>query len=124
MPNTFRVGRFKVAPGRVLKTTPVFDTYWRFAARRQDLFMRRVTGSPFPWTEDEILGTYRFTTCYRASDRVSQYLIREVLYKGEQNAEEIFFRCLLFKLFNRIGTWEELVEKIGHVTWREFRFER
>jgi hypothetical protein len=118
------VGAFQVAPGRVLRTTPVFDTYWRFAARRQELFIRRLAGSPFPWTEDEVLATYRFTNCYRASDRVSQYLIREVLYKGEQSAEEIFFRCLLFKVFNRISTWERLVEVFGTPTWRRFRFER
>ena len=30
--------------GRVLKTTPVFDTYWRFASERQEMFMRRVHG--------------------------------------------------------------------------------
>ena len=36
--------------GRVLKTTPVFDTYWRFASERQAMFMRRVVGSTPPWT--------------------------------------------------------------------------
>src|SRR5262245_50838775 len=34
-----------VAPRWALKTTAVFDTYWRFAAARQDLFMRRVSGA-------------------------------------------------------------------------------
>src|SRR5207249_6283852 len=37
--------------------------------------------------------------------------------------EEIVFRCLLYKLFNRIDTWEELVKKVGLPTWRHFRFE-
>jgi hypothetical protein len=70
------------------------------------------------------LATHRFTNVYRASDRVSQYLIRYVLYQGRQTGEEIFFRALLFKLFNRIETWEELMTKVGALTWKTFNFEQ
>ena len=103
----------RIGPGRTLKATPVFDTYWRFAALRQDLFMRRALASPPPWTTDPVLTTYRFTNAYRAADRVSQYLIRHVLYAGEQTSTEIFFRCMLFKLFNKIETWEHLCAQFG-----------
>lgn len=108
----------------MLKVTPVFETYWRFAARRQALFMRRVAGDPPPWTDDPILAKHRFTNAYRAADRVSQYLIRQVLYQGKQTGEEIFFRTLLFKLFNRIETWEALISAFGMPTWKGFRYER
>ena len=118
------VREVRVAPGRVLKATPVYDTYWRFAAERQSLFMRRVSGAPSPWTKDPVLATHRFTNAYRASDRVSQYLIRHVLYEGAQTADEVFFRALLFKLFNRIHTWEELTEKLGPLSWKRFEFGR
>jgi hypothetical protein len=114
----------QVAPGRVLTPSPVFDTYWRFAAKRQEVFMRRVTGTPRPWTDDPIIAEHRFTNAYRAADRVSQYLIRHVLYDGEQQQEEIFFRALLFKFFNRIETWEELTTKLGALSWKSFDFER
>ena len=114
----------EVAPGRVLKTTPVFDTYWRFAAARQELFMRRVSGARPPWTDDPVLAMHRFTNAYRAADRVSQYLMRHVLYEGEQKHEEIFFRALLFKFFNRIETWRELKARVGVPSWKEFEFER
>jgi len=109
--------------GGVLKTTPVFDTYWRFASERQEMFMRRVLGSGPPWTEDPILGVHRFTNTYRASDRVSQYLIRHVIYEGSQKTEEVFFRTILFKLFNKIETWEALRAKLGALSWKEFSFE-
>jgi len=108
--------------GRVLKTTPVFDTYWRFAYERQEMFMRRVLGSTPPWTDDPILSAHRFTNTYRASDRVSQYLIRHVIYEGSQKPEEVFFRVLLFKIFNKIETWENLRAKFGSLSWREFSF--
>jgi len=109
--------------GRVLKTTPVFDTYWRFASERQEMFMRRVVGSTPPWTEDPILSGHRFTNAYRASDRVSQYLIRHVIYEGSQKPEEVFFRTILFKLFNKVETWEKLRATLGALSWRDFSFD-
>src|SRR5436309_114238 len=90
------------------KTTVVYDTYWRFAAERQRIFFRRLKGVVPPWTADPILLRHKFTNAYRASDRVSQYLIRHVIYEGDQSPEEIFFRTLLFKFFNKIETWELL----------------
>ncbi len=109
--------------GRALKTTPVFDTYWRFASERQEMFMRRVLGRTPPWTDDPILSVHRFTNAYRASDRVSQYLIRHVIYDGSQKPDEVFFRTILFKLFNKIDTWETLRAKFGVLSWREFSFD-
>jgi thymidylate kinase len=106
------------------KPTSVFDTYWRFAAERQEIFFRRFHGVPMPWTEDPILRRYKFTNAYRASDRVSQYLIRNVIYAGDQNPRELFFRIVLFKLFNRIGTWARVVELVGNPCIREFEISR
>lgn len=113
----------RLTGGRVLRATPVFDTYWRFASVRQEMFMRRVLGSTPPWTEDPILSVHRFTNTYRASDRVSQYLIRHVIYEGSQEAEEVFFRTILFKIFNKIETWESLRTKLGALSWRQFSFD-
>jgi hypothetical protein len=121
--NTRATYEIRLPGKRVLKTTPVFDSYWGFASERQEMFMRRVLGSTPPWTEDPILSVHRFTNTYRASDRVSQYLIRHVIYEGSQKPEEVFFRTILFKLFNKIETWECLRSKLGPLSWREFSFE-
>jgi hypothetical protein len=75
-------------------------------------------------TDDPMLQTYKFTNVYHASDRTSQYLIRHVLYEGPQSAEEIVFRTLLFKFFNRISTWEALTAQVGPPRWRTFEAER
>ena len=95
----------RIAP---LRPTPVYDTYWRFAAERQEIFFRRAEQQPPPWTNDTILGSYKFTNAYRASDRTSQYLIQHVIYRDDlpDDPAEVFFRIVLFKLFNRIDTWE------------------
>src|SRR5579859_7244078 len=112
------------AGARIVAVTAAFDTYWRFAYERQALFLRRVAGDPPPWTSDDIIVNHRFTNVYRASDRVSQYLIRNVIYQGEQGAKEIFFRTMLFKLFNRISTWEHLTRTIGEISWEGYSFKR
>ncbi|MHB9024600.1 MAG: nucleotide kinase domain-containing protein, partial [Armatimonadota bacterium] len=104
--------------------SPVFETYWRFAAERQQVFFRRWAGAPSPWTDNPILHTYKFTNAYRAADRVSQYLIRHVIYRGDSAPEEVFFRTILFKLFNRIDTWELLCAALGDITWADFDFDR
>lgn len=99
--------------------TPVYDTYWTFAAKRQQLFLRRLRGQP-PLTEDPILERHRFTNAYRASDRVSQYLIQKVIYRGDQSPEEVFFRTILFRIFNKVETWELLESRLQGVTWYDF----
>jgi len=107
---------------RPTKLTEVFDTYWRFAAERQSIFFKRLKGEMAPWTTDQILQNYKFTNAYRASDRVSQYLIRHVIYEGDDSPEEVFFRIILFKTFNKIETWQLLLQKLGHLSWNEFDF--
>lgn len=109
-----------VIGGRTLSTSPVFNTYWRFSALRQQAYESRISGAPGPWTSDPILRVHRFTNCYRASDRVSQYVINEVAYCGSQVREEIVFRVLLFKFFNKISTWQLLERELGPLTWEGF----
>jgi len=114
-----------VPPARLPESicpSQVFDTYWRFAAERQAVFFRRLSGAAPPWTADPVLQAHRFTNAYRAADRVSQYLIRNVIYDGPQTPRELFFRILLFKIFNRIDTWELLGKSFGQVTFAEYSF--
>ena len=77
------------------------------------VFFRRLERRPPPWTDDPVLRAHKFTNAYRASDRVSQYLIRRVIYRDDlpDDPAEVVFRILLFKLFNRIETWELLEKK-------------
>ncbi len=103
-----------------VKTSPVYHTYWRFAAERQAILLRRVRGAPGPWTADAILQRHKFTNAYRAADRVSQYLIAKVIYQGSDQADELVFRTLLFKLFNKIETWQLLQDCLGELTWKRF----
>jgi hypothetical protein len=102
--------------------TPVFDAYWRFAAERQETYFRRLAGGPGPWTADPVIAAHRFTNAYRVADRVSQRLVRDVQY-GEgrpRDPDEVFFRTVLFKTFNREATWDALERALGPLEWRTF----
>ena len=106
------------------KPTIVFDTYWRFAAERQEIFFRRLASLAPPWTSDPILGRHKFTNPYRASDRVSQYLIRNVIYSERYSPEDLFFRVVLFKFFNKIETWQLLEKTFGEIRYADFSLEK
>jgi hypothetical protein len=101
----------------------IFDTYWRFAAMRQEVFFNKINNLPPPWTGDPIINTYKFCNAYRASDRVSQYLIKNVIYDNNRskNEEEVILRILLFKIFNKIETWKYLEKQLGeYITLSNF----
>jgi hypothetical protein len=106
--------------GRALAPTPVFEAYWHLAAERQRIFFRRLRGERPPWTTDAVLRDHRFTNAYRASDRVSQHLINSVIYGHQMDVESTVLRVLLFKIFNRIETWEFLESAVGPITLGSF----
>lgn len=109
--------------GRRLTPSPAFGAFWSSAAERQAIYMRRLAGWAPPLTCDPVFLEYKFTNVFRASDRVSQYLIRNVIYSGDQRPEEVTFRTLLFKLFNRISTWKLLEDHLGGiVSWHDYDF--
>ncbi len=108
----------------LIKPTPsiVYASYWYLAAERQSIFFKRLNSELGPWTCDPILQKHKFTNAYRASDRVSQYLIKNIIYKGSQEPNEVFFRIILFKLFNKIETWELLNKKLSVISFCNFNY--
>ena len=87
------------------KRQKVYDLYWYFACERQNIFWKKLNNEPAPWTNDPILQTYKFCNSYRVNDRVSQYLLKNVIYTvNKYSAEDMLFRILIFKLFNKEST--------------------
>ena len=93
----------------------VYELYWKFAYERQKAFEARVAGQPGPWTNDPIIARYKFCNVYRAADRVSQYMIRDVCYNDQPDApSDRLFQIVAFRIFSNIATWESLRHKLGH----------
>jgi hypothetical protein len=102
------------------KRSEVYDKYWQFAAKRFDIFMKRLDNPMGPWTNDTVISNHRFTNVFRAADRVSQYLIR--LQYDEADKKEIFFKTMLFKIFNKIETYRCLEQNIGYIDSGSYNF--
>ncbi len=104
--------------------TEVYEAFWRFAFKRQEVFFNRLYNKTPPWTDDEVIKKYKFTNAYRVTDRVSQYLVKNVIYADSSlSAEDIIFRILLFKFFNKIETWESIEKEIGIINYKSFNKE-
>jgi hypothetical protein len=93
-----------------------YDVYWSFAAERQKVYRKRLDGVAGSLTDDQVIASHRFTNAYRASDRVSQYLISNVIYDRDRSWVDTFTRVLMFKIFNRIDTWRHIEREVGEIS--------
>jgi len=76
--------------------------------------MKRAAGIPGPWTDDPILQRYKFCNVFRAADRVSQYMIRNVCYHNEKcSPEDRLFQIVAFRTFSKIETWQSVRGFLG-----------
>ena len=82
----------------------VYRYHFYFIQERMKIFWRRYEGSESNLTDDPILVSYKFTNVYRAQDRVSQYLIRNVISEKERQYSDVdnLLRIIVFKIFNNI----------------------
>lgn len=101
----------------------VYDTYWKFACYRQDVFFKRLLDVGVI-SKDPIIANFKFTNAYRILDRVSQYLVKDVIYDRNfrYSNQDVIFRIILFKLFNKIETWEYIQKNVGHVSIANYDF--
>lgn len=99
------------------RSTAALEVFWDFAAERQAIYHQRIEGLPGPWTSDGVIAQHRFTNAYRASDRVTQFLINDVIYASDvpNSWRDTFARILTFKLFNKIETWNYVTEQLGQI---------
>ena len=99
----------KLSSCAIIPNDSTLRYYFYFIQERMNIFWKKCQGYE-TLTDDSILQNYKFTNVYRACDRVSQYLIRNVIYKNinEYSPEDVLLRILIFKVFNRIETWEYL----------------
>lgn len=101
----------------------IFKFYFYFIQERMNIFWKKYHDEPRPWTKDSIFLKYKFTNVYRVTDRVSQFLVNKVIYQDSERSlleEDVVLRILLFKIFNRIETWEYIENQVGFVRVKNF----
>jgi len=97
----------------VRKLTPL-KRYMYWIRERESIRLKKEAGKPKPWTDDEILQTYKFTNVRRMDDKVSRWLL-ENWYEPNYGHPNILRAVALARFLNRIET----LEHIGFPkTWR------
>ena len=101
----------------VFKPKENFRYFLQWVEKRMDIFWDRYCGSyDIDLVKDPILKTYKFCNVYRCLDRVSQYLIKNIVNSDKyKTPEHLFWAIILFKHFNKIETWEFLEQKFEDV---------
>ncbi|MAD98728.1 MAG: hypothetical protein Unbinned200contig1000_40 [Prokaryotic dsDNA virus sp.] len=95
------------------------NAFFDYLNERENVRLRKEAGDSFPWTEDPILQTYKFTNVRREHDRTSMKL-RELFYtpKYHDDRRSILMNCATFRYF---GTWE-FANAIGWHDYDNFCF--
>lgn len=105
------------------------QAFFHFMNEREHIRQRKAAGEPWPWTQDKILQTYKFTNVKRLHDRTTQWVLLNWYAPRRDNPlNEILFNCALFRYFGTsefaaaigwqpIGQWDrggaERVRKIA-----------
>jgi len=88
--------------------------YWHFINERHAIYVRRSRGDSWPWTEDEILMTYKFTNVFRELDTGTIWC-RENIREPYAMHPELFFNIAMYRLYNYWPSAQEIMDKIGFV---------
>lgn len=70
-----------------------------FIKERESIRVKKEAGKPRPWTNDPILGKYRFCNVHREDDRVSRWL-RGYWYPRFAGNPDIWFAAVVARLLN------------------------
>jgi len=107
------------------KSNKQFYYYFYFIYERMNVFWRKYYNETLTitdglleehvYTKDETFQDYKFTNVYRSLDRVSQYMLKEVIKKTQSDEkytkEDLIWRIIVFKHFNLPSTWESVLKE-------------
>lgn len=79
-----------------------------FIWEREAIRIARENGHPAPWTNDPVLGKYKFTNVHRVDDRVSQWVLNNLITPYEDRAD-LWFTLLIGRLINWPPTLTALI---------------
>jgi hypothetical protein len=80
-----------------------FDRYIAFLVERDKIYQKKSAGEPWPWTQDDILQSFRFTEVYRERDRTSLHYQKSIRnFYGQEPI--VLPATVLYRWFNRIET--------------------
>lgn len=94
--------------------SPKFDldalkTFCFYIKERYSIHIKKdINKEDAPWTDDYILGTYKFTNVRREHDRASRWLIKNISNNHKDSLYDRIYKTILFRIYNRADTAEIL----------------
>jgi hypothetical protein len=86
---------------------PQLGKFLDFVMKRELIRIRRKHGHPYPWSDDDILNTHRFTNIRREDDKVTVW-IRDNWRKGHASDKDLWFAMMVARFINQPETLERL----------------
>lgn len=83
-------------------------TFFEFMKARQEIYLKKQAGDPWPWSDDPIFQTYSFTNVYRENDKTTIWFKENIRAKLRINPV-VIFATIAFRWFNRIETANILI---------------
>ncbi len=79
------------------------EAFFAFMVERERIRLHKEAGAPRPWTDDEILDTYKFTNVRRENDRTSRefHTFYKQHVKDTTRWDEILLNCGIARYFGR-----------------------
>jgi hypothetical protein len=88
--------------------------YW--IKERESIRLKKEAGKPKPWTDDEILQSYRFCNVRRMDDKVSQWLLHN-WYEPHFDHPNMLLACALARFINK----PETLRALTHIVFPQDR---
>ena len=101
---------------------PDLVPFFKYAEERENIRIRRLEGGHRPYTEDPILGMYRFCNVNREHDTTTIWF-RDNVRERMRSMPEVLMATVLFRWFNRITTGEAMFvqpDLSGRTAWEKF----
>ena len=87
--------------------------FYEFIQERESIRLKKEAGEPWPWTNDKILQTYKFTNVNREHDKTTRWMREHWTGPNEHQSYGIqLFNCAFFRYFGTI----EFAEAAGYQT--------
>jgi hypothetical protein len=87
----------------VVINSEIEGKFWEFAAKRMNIYHKKSSGQPGPWTDDEILQNFYFTNCYRELDKTT-VLWNKLLEPVKDNMQLLFLNTAYMRFCGRPET--------------------
>ncbi|MEK6886440.1 MAG: nucleotide kinase domain-containing protein [Nanoarchaeota archaeon] len=81
--------------------------FWKYVTERHNIYKKKKAGQVWPWTNDKILQTYKFTNVFRDLDSGTKYVIEKIILKSK-TPENVIFNTIIYRIYNKINTSEKV----------------